>query len=78
MDEELIGQLREVSGDKIVTCDLCGIPTAEVTVVVLERLSPMDPENEIRVCAACRRQLEADELPVTTELEPEGALPDEP
>jgi ribosome-binding protein aMBF1 (putative translation factor) len=67
MDEELIGQLREVSGDRIVTCDLCGRPTSEVSVVVLERISPADPEAEVRVCPACRRQMEADDLPITIE-----------
>ena len=64
MDEELVGQQRDVSGDVLVTCDLCGKPVDMVTTVVLERRSSGAPDDSIRVCAACNRQIEAGELPL--------------
>jgi hypothetical protein len=64
MDEELVGQLREISGDTFVACDLCGKPVDGVTVVVLERRSSGAPETGVRICASCRRQMQAGELPL--------------
>lgn len=64
MDEELIGQMRDVSGDVLVTCDLCGKPVDQMTTVVLERRSSGAPDDSVRVCAVCHRQIEAGELPL--------------
>jgi hypothetical protein len=64
MDDELIGQMREITGETFATCDLCGKPTASSTIVVMERRSSGSPEAEARVCPDCLRRLEADELPV--------------
>jgi hypothetical protein len=64
MDEELIGQRRELGEERTVVCDLCGKPTTEATVVVLERRSSGAPDTEARVCPDCRRRLAAGELPV--------------
>ena len=72
MDEELIGQLREVTGERILTCELCGRPTAEADIVVLERRSPLEPEEGLRICSACKRQMEASELPVEIEKDVEA------
>lgn len=72
MDEELIGQLREVTGERILACELCGRPTAEADIVVLERRSPLEPEEKVRICTACKRQMEANELPVQIEKDPEA------
>jgi hypothetical protein len=64
MDEEQIGQIREISGDTVMVCELCGKPSIEVSVVVIERRSSGAPETEMRICPSCRRQLEAGELPL--------------
>ena len=75
MDEELVGQLREISGETIVACDLCGKPVDGVTVVVLERHSSGAPETEMRICASCRRQMDSGELPLDPDEIP-AASPD--
>lgn len=64
MDEELVGQLKEISGDTVAVCELCGTPADALTVVVMERRSSGVPESDVRVCASCLRQIEAGELPV--------------
>jgi hypothetical protein len=64
VDEELVGQLSDVSGDVLGTCDLCGKPVDAVTTVVLERRSSGEPDDSVRVCPACHRQIEAGELPL--------------
>lgn len=64
MDDELVGQLKEISGDAIAVCELCGKPTDTLTVVVIERRSSGTPETDVRVCASCHRQIEAGELPL--------------
>ena len=75
MDEEQIGQLREISGSTITVCELCGKPSAEVSVMVIERRSSGHPETEMRICPSCRRQLEAGELPLDPD-ELDGAAAD--
>ena len=64
MDEEQIGQFKAISGSDVAVCDLCGKPSIEISVVVMERRSSGAPETELRICPTCRRQLEAGELPI--------------
>ena len=64
MDEELIGQMREVSGGSTMRCDLCGMPHAAATMLVVSGRRPSgEPVDRVRACPACRAQLEADEAP---------------
>jgi hypothetical protein len=77
MDDELIGQLREVTGERISTCELCGRPTVESDIVVLERRSPLEPEEGLRICSVCKRQMEANELPVEVEKDAEALAVDD-
>lgn len=65
MDEELIGQLREFGGGMVATCDLCGLPRSETSLVMVSgRRAADEPVEQIRACPSCRRLIEADELPV--------------
>lgn len=77
MDDELVGQRRDVTGERAQTCELCGRPIAQADVVVLERLTSMEPETELRICSACKQQMEANELPVEVEKDPESLLVDD-
>ncbi len=77
MDEELIGQLREISGSAVVTCDLCGLPGSATAMVVVDgRRGAAEPVEQLRLCASCRQLMEADGLPVGLETSEETALPD--
>jgi len=75
MDEEQIGQLREVSGTTALICELCGKPSSEVSVVVMERRSSGAPASEMRICPSCRRHLEAGDLLLELD-EMEETIPD--
>ena len=69
MDDEAVGLRHELAGSDVAICDLCGRP------VVRDGLSdvPVDrgmgePVEAIRVCPACGRTAEADELPYDAEI----------
>jgi len=65
MDDELIGQMSDISGGHAVICDLCGRLTTSASRIVLSgRIDTGDLIEEVRACANCRHQLDVGELPV--------------
>ena len=65
MDDELIGQMGEISGGHAVTCDLCGRLTTSASRIVLSgRVDTGDLIEEVQACANCRHQLDVGDLPV--------------
>ncbi|MCC6792472.1 MAG: hypothetical protein IT336_12350 [Thermomicrobiales bacterium] len=69
MDDELIGQMRDVTGERIETCDLCGRPIVQAAVV------PLEPNEQVKVCESCHQRLEADELPVALDEDADEPAP---
>lgn len=64
MDEELIGQRRDISGDAFITCDLCGLPHAAATVLVVSGRRPSgEPVDAVRACPGCRAMIDRDDAP---------------
>lgn len=51
-DYELLGQMREITGEAIPTCDLCGrqIQTEFLT----DARRYVEPDGALRICAECR------------------------
>lgn len=61
-DEEMIAQMRELTGERLRTCDLCGLPLP-----VHDRVSGLeviDPEDTERLCADCLALRERNEDPL--------------
>jgi hypothetical protein len=76
MDEELLAQRREVTGEQAVaTCERCGRPVldGQAKTLVQGPLQKVDPESRMRLCATCWEGVERGEI----EVEP-IALDDEP
>jgi hypothetical protein len=69
MDDESVGQRRELAGNTAVLCDLCGRPTTRggLSDVAVDR-GAGEPVEAIRICPACGRALEAEELPYDAEI----------
>jgi hypothetical protein len=69
MDDELIGQRHELAGADAAICDLCGRPIAraELNTVTVDR-GMGEPVEAVRICPACGRAIEADDLPFDAEV----------
>jgi hypothetical protein len=68
VDEETIRQQREVTGETVVTCDLCGRPVPEAeTITLAGRRGLAEPVENIRVCPACRATIAREEVPFAEE-----------
>lgn len=78
MDEEYVGQLREVGGRALAACDLCGVPVLKTSLVVMSaRRTHGEPVEQVRACSACSRLVEADALPLDAEADSGELLPDQ-
>mgnify|MGYP000692800299 CR=1 FL=1 len=56
MDEELVAQRREITGDApVADCERCGRPLADgdAKTFVQGPLQRVDPESRLRLCADC-------------------------
>lgn len=63
VDEELIAQLRDVSGTALATCDLCGRPMAHSAgTVVAGSPSAAEPVEELFICPDCLLAYEQGEV----------------
>lgn len=64
IDNEEIRQRKGVSGDEVVTCDLCGRPISNRVKVPLNGKRAMaEPVEALSICASCLASLEQDEVP---------------
>lgn len=51
-DNELLGQMREITGQTVPVCDLCGRPIQAEFVTDARRY--VEPDGALRICADCR------------------------
>jgi hypothetical protein len=69
MDDEVIGLRHEVADAEAAVCELCGRPIARDGLRSLAVDRGMgEPVEAIRVCPACQRVAEADEVPYDAEV----------
>jgi hypothetical protein len=67
MDGELTGQLRDISGSRHFTCELCGRATTDLRrVIVSGRVDTGDSIEEVDACETCERLLSSETLPVSS------------
>lgn len=72
MEDEQVGQRREIGGGRIGTCDLCGKPGQQLTLTTRDGTARLgEPDVPQHVCDDCLRQLARGEYP----LEPEEFEP---
>jgi hypothetical protein len=70
IDDEHGWQFREISGQAVATCDLCGQPVAEPIAVALNgSTSSAVADKLIRVCGSCFTRIEKGDLPVDPEAD---------
>ena len=75
IDNELARQLREVTGETVASCDLCGQPVEEPIAVALNRQAATGVADRlVRVCGSCFERIERGELPVNPNHDPEDDL----
>jgi hypothetical protein len=82
IDEEEARQRMEVTGTEIVVCDLCGLP------VELSKMRLVDPQllmpeadyggEQVWICPACWRALEAGEFDFDIERAEDIGVPSRP
>ena len=71
VDEELAGQMREISGDQVVTCDLCGQSVTEtITVEIGGDPALGEPPEVYRICVDCWAEVKQGERPFRLTDEP--------
>ena len=69
IDEDVVGLAREVTGESLVVCDLCGQPVAASSLLPLAgRAGGAEPVEAIRACPECRRRIEQDEISFDDEI----------
>ncbi|MCO5177948.1 MAG: hypothetical protein M9890_13405 [Thermomicrobiales bacterium] len=61
-DYELLEQMREITGEKIPTCDLCGRQVA--VEFVFDGRQFTDRDGPVHICAECRELYERGDEPL--------------
>jgi hypothetical protein len=72
MEEELVGQRRDIGGGRVGTCDLCGKPDQNLTLTSRDGTGQLgETDLPVHVCGDCLRRLAEGEFPVEPdEFEP--------
>lgn len=74
-DEEVIAQLREVTGEEFMICPVCGKPVEYKDAILLDRGPELsEPPEQIWICPECQGAIERGEI----EFEPLEPAPEEP
>jgi hypothetical protein len=69
IDEETIGPARDVMGEPLEPCDLCGQVAPRLYVIRLSGFSAIaEPVEMISVCESCRLRVEQDDVPFDEEI----------
>ena len=78
VDEEIVGQRREITGETAATCDFCGLPVSRMSLVRVEGASRLaEPVETLHVCESCRARIERGEVIIDNDLAAGLALADE-
>lgn len=68
VDEDLALRRREIAGESVQLCDLCGAPiTGEATVFEQGEFPPGQAAEAVYLCDACRGQVERGEIDIQEE-----------
>ena len=68
VDNEELRQWRDVSGEEIYTCDLCGQPISHAAQMRLSGKEAMaEPVEQLSLCASCLAAVERDDVPIEEE-----------
>ncbi len=69
VDEDVIGPYRELTGAKLIICDLCRQPVAQAVLIRREGLPGLsEPVDILHVCEDCRARMEQEEVPFDEEI----------
>lgn len=69
VDEEVVGLEREFTGEKIASCDLCGRPVPQPSLIRLAGLTSLsEPVEVLHACEDCRARIEQEEVPFDEEI----------
>jgi hypothetical protein len=69
IDEETVGQQREVTGETVVACDFCGRPVPRSALVRIAGANGQaEPVEALHVCDDCRARIEEGDVPFDEEV----------
>jgi hypothetical protein len=69
VDDEVVGQVREVTGQTVVSCDFCGQPVPRTSLLRVAGVSALsEPVEALHVCDACRARIKEGEIPFDEEI----------
>ena len=69
IDDEIVGQRREITGETVATCDFCGLPVPRTSLVQVDGASRLaEPVETLHVCESCRARIERGEVLIDQDL----------
>jgi hypothetical protein len=69
IDEEIVGQQREITGQSVAICDFCRLPVPRTSLVRVEGASRLaEPVEALHICESCRERIERGEFPLDEEI----------